>query len=367
VALLNISVMSFSRRKFLQSSIAATASAAIGGTGSACASSVAPVQRTKGKFLNAYYFRAHMYTIVPRQVREDLTFMADLGTDAVTIALLEQDLFAAVENVEIIANEAEKLGMELHVVPSRWGGLLAGAPKVPSIFTAGNPQTWVIKENGKHKGSRWTGSISSFHHPETLAFFEKTLTETLTKLPVKGIIWDEPKLYTTVDYSDAAMEALDGSKDLKDHQLAFSQFFSNLNRFIKEKDKEVTTSLFVYANLSDDVIDSVVKIEDLDYLGCDGRPWRNEDGGEQEQANKVLLGSGERFLGAARDNGKGAFWLIENHNMSAENNAIMDKRLPEVIEKMPEHLVYYYYPRNVDKPDENMAIISKHIKKYKAN
>ena len=358
--------MSFTRRNFLQSGVAAVGAAAIGGTEAACSTISSPVKRVSGKFLNAYYFRAHMYTMVPRQVREDLAFMADLGTDAVTIALLEQDLFAAVENVQIIASEAEKLGMELHVVPSRWGGLLAGAPKVPSIFTAGNPQTWVIKENGKHKGSKWTGSISSFHHPETVAFFEETLSKTLTDLPVKGIVWDEPKLYTTVDHSEAAMKALNGSTKLEDHQAAFSNFFSHLNGFIKKNHPEVMTSLFVYANLPDEVVKTVAKVRDLDYLGCDGRPWRNEDGGDQEQANKVLLGAGERFLSAARNNGMGAFWLVENHNMSAENNSLMDQRLPEIIDKMPEQLVYYYYPRNVDKPDENMKIISKHIKKYKA-
>lgn len=359
--------MAFTRRKFLQSGVAATAAAVVGSATGACATGFAPVSRIPGKFLSAYYFRAHMYTMVPRHVREDLEFMADLGTDAVTIALLEQDLFAAVENVQIIANEADKLGMELHVVPSRWGGLLAGAPKVPSIFTAGNPQTWVMKENGKHKGSKWTGSISSFHHPDTVSFFENTLTTTLKELPVKGIVWDEPKLFTTVDYSEAAMRALGGSTDLRDHQAAFSQFFTHLNALIKKTNPEVTTSLFVYANLPDEVVDVVAGIQDLDYLGCDGRPWRNEDGGDQEQANKVLLGAGERFLKAARGSGKGAFWLIENHNMNAENNELMDRRLPEILEKKPEHLVYYYYPRNVDRPDENMSIIAKHIRKYKEN
>jgi len=216
-----------------------------------------------------------------------------------------------------------------------------------------------------NKVSKWTGSISSFHHPETVEFFEEMLTKTLEKLPVKGIVWDEPKLFTTVDYSEAAMRALNGSTRLEDHQVAFSGFFSYLNSFIKKNHPDVMTSLFVYANLPDEVVNTVAKIENLDYLGCDGRPWKNEDGGDQEQANKVLLGAGGRFLDAARKNNMGAFWLIENHNMNAENNGLMDRRLPEIIANMPEQLVYYYYPRNVDKPSENMEIIAKHIKKYK--
>jgi hypothetical protein len=60
-----------------------------------------------------------MYTLVPRHVREDLQWMADVGTDLVSVAILEQDLNAAVENVSIIQNQAAKLGMKLAVVPSR--------------------------------------------------------------------------------------------------------------------------------------------------------------------------------------------------------------------------------------------------------
>ena len=43
--------------------------------------------------LSAYYFRAHLYTIVPHQVQEDFSWMADHGTDAVVIGVLEQDPF----------------------------------------------------------------------------------------------------------------------------------------------------------------------------------------------------------------------------------------------------------------------------------
>src|SRR6478672_13368362 len=123
------------------------------------------------KILNAYYFRAHMYTIVPRQVREDLKWMAEIGTNAVSIAVLEQDLTSAVENVTIICEEASKLGMSVFVTPSRWGGMLAGAPKVPSVFSVLNPQTWVLKKDGKPLTNSISGVISSVHYPETAEFF----------------------------------------------------------------------------------------------------------------------------------------------------------------------------------------------------
>ena len=39
----------------------------------------------------------------------------------------------------------------------------------------------------------------------------------------------------------------------------------------------------------------------------------------------------------------------------------MDKRLPEVLSLGAEHMIYYYYPRSLEDPDANMAIIAKHL------
>ena len=69
--------------------------------------------------LNAYYFRAHMYTLVPRQVREDMQWMADIGTDIVSPAILEQDLAAVPRNLDLISREAERVGMDVYAVPLR--------------------------------------------------------------------------------------------------------------------------------------------------------------------------------------------------------------------------------------------------------
>ena len=322
-------------------------------------------KREKGKRLSAYYFRAQMYTLVPAQVSEDLKWMADLGTNSVCVAVLEQDLRAAVENVEIIAEEANKLGMDLFVVPSRWGGLLAGAPKVPSVFTIQNPEGWLRKKDGSFYKDINVGVHSSVHYPETVEFFKESLDKIFSLWNVKGIIWDEPKIYDKKDYSELARKNIKNIDEVEQHNKAFSDFFSKLNKHIKEKYPNVETNLFAYANMPKHIIDSLKTIKHLDYLGCDGRPWLASDVGDVEQVGKVLLGPGQKFQKAANESGKKSLFLVENHNMSAENNALMDRRLPEVMELNPDHLIYYYYPRNLDKPGENMAIIKKHVKNFK--
>ncbi|HEX7847800.1 MAG TPA: hypothetical protein VF476_18500, partial [Chitinophagaceae bacterium] len=237
-----------------------------------------PVNRPGDRLLNAYYFRAHMYTIVPRHVREDMKWMADVGTNAVSIAILEQDLTAAVENIEIVCNEAAKVGIKVFAVPSRWGGMFAGAPKVPSIFSVYNPQTWVLKKDGKPVNNISSGVISSVHYPETEEFFKTSLDKIFSLWPIKGIVWDEPKSFMK-DFSPKAVEKLGKDAPLEDHVKAVVEFHSRINKHIKDKQPEVTTTMFAYANQPEMVVQEAAKTQHLDYYGCDGRPWRMEDGG----------------------------------------------------------------------------------------
>ncbi len=101
----------------------------------------------------------------------------------------------------------------------------------------------------------------------------------------------------------------------------------------------------------------------LDYYGCDGRPWRNADGGKQESEGKTLPDRAQTFIDAAHNNRRRGLLLIENHNFAAADIQLMNKRLPKVLTLKPEQLIYYYYPRNVEKPEESMAVIRKHLQK----
>jgi hypothetical protein len=352
------------RRKFIQQGLATTGAVAVSGSMLASAPE-AKLFPAKDKILNAYYFRAHMYTLVPRHVREDMKWMADIGTNIVSVAVLEQDLFAAVENIQIIVEEAKKEGMQVHAVPSRWGGLLAGAPKVPSTFSVLNPQTWMLQEDGKPYQNGNSGVTSSIHYPETYEFFCKSAEDIAKIGGISGIIWDEPKNFATKDFSPKAKEALGANATPGQHAGAMADFYSRVNTYIKEKFPDLTLSLFVYANSSDMIIEKAAAIKNMDYFGCDGRPWANADGGKQESEGKVLLGPGEKFIAAARKNNKKALLLIENHNMTSAEIPLMNRGLPKVMALGAEQLIYYYYPRNIQEPDKNMATLARHLKKYR--
>lgn len=47
--------------------------------------------------------------------------------------------------------------------------------------------------------------------------------------------------------------------------------------------------------------------------------------------------------------------------MADADIALLEKRLPEVVKSDADHLIYYYYPRNLSSPDKIMDIIRKNV------
>lgn len=317
-------------------------------------------------FLNAYYFRAHMYTCVPRHVREDMEWMAGAGTRAVTVGVLEQDLTAGVENLRLIADEARRVGLELWAVPSRWGSLVAGCPKVPSIFACRHLEA-AIRDRQGNIPDYFLGPRASVHHPATFEFFVASLRRLLTIAPFAGLVWDEPKIIGVPDYSEAARRALAG-RDLDDpltHTRALADFFDRVGAAARALSPGLKLALFTFATRRDAHAEALAAIPHLDDFGCDGRPFGRADHGTgdsaDEPADKLLADDGPWFVATARARGKRPLFLIENHALKARDIPAMDRRLPEILAMGAEHVIYYYYPRSLEDPDATMAVLRRHF------
>ncbi len=122
-----------------------------------------------------------------------------------------------------------------------------------------------------------------------------------------------------------------------------------------------------YASLQGYPVERCAQIKHLHEFGCDGRPYRHEDkvGNDSGHglAHKLLCEHGAYFLKQARRNGKKGLLLIENHTMTERDVELMDKRMPEVLDLQPDHLIYYFYPRGLKDPDKAMATLARHIRK----
>lgn len=316
--------------------------------------------------LNAHYFRQHTYTIVPRQLREDLKWIADLGTDSITIGCLEQDLFAIQANLDTIFGEAARAGLKVSVIPSRWGGFIAGAPKVPSIFTSKRPDTWMLDQNGQPIYTDF-GPISSVHHPDTVNLFRESLESLLSRWPVDCIIWDEPKALLLEDHSEWSKKAMPPDAGTDWHTGAFAAFFDQVGQFIREQFPAVRIAMFLHGQHLESVVNCCARIKHLDVFGLDARPWslsRDTPKDSGAESGRSLIDDAPRFFKAARKNGHQTMMLLENHNMPhKEDIDLMNERMPEILALRPDFLHYYYYPRNVCDPERQMEIISRHFRK----
>jgi hypothetical protein len=287
--------------------------------------------------------------------------MADVGTTAVTVAVLEQDLQAAPRNLDTLCREAERAGMSVYAIPARWGGVLAGAPRVPSLFSAMNPETWVLDADGSPHLTGVSGVVSSIHHPATKEFFEDSLRHLLSDWPFAGLVFDEPRQLTTPDHSLAARERFGDKPDLERQVDLYADFFEELGEHAKGITPGLLVTLFTHCTLDGYPVERLARIGTLDCFGCAGRPWGPGMSDGEWLDPKVLLPNAERFLQAARRNSRMGMILIETQDVPSGMVPRLDEHLPEVLALGAEHIAYCYYPRNVDDADRLMEVMAKHL------
>lgn len=315
--------------------------------------------------INAGYFRAHMYTCVPSQIRDDFRRMRASGTTAVTVSVLEQDLFAAVENLRIIAATARDEGLLLYADIARWGGLVSGTPKVPSLFASMRPDLWKRHADGRPVSSFGYCPVLSIFQPETRDFFVDQLRQMFALIPFAGVFWNEPKAIHTIDHGEAARRwfaerGLDHAS-LDEHVRAHVDFFGSLNAEIRRLAPAAEIACFTTPG-SASQIDMFASMPELDTFGCDGRAWSAADETEPlSYKGKCLPQLAPAFLAAARRHGRKTFAFVENIDVPDAYLPMLDRRLPELLAMDIDHLLYYYYGRSVASPDRCMDIMFRHL------
>lgn len=327
---------------------------------------MAMAQNKRDRKLAAYYFLAGMYTLRPASIRAELDEMAAWGTDIVCIGVTALAMDRAPINVKFIVDECHKRNMECYVVPSRIAGITAGAPIAPSSFSQLNRDTWIKNKEGKTP-ARKVGPICSFYHSKVKNYYNEIVLKMMALWDLDGFIWDEPKTSYWQDFSELALKN-NPTGDFRTYMKHHTDFFSDINKTIKEKRKDCTIVFFDEAVRNDIVVEESAKMKHLDYFGTDGKPWPREVsplGTEKERSMKVVHKYGERFFEAARKNNLKTMCLPENHNMTKEDNDLMERYLPEIMDMDIDMWVYYYYGRNQEQPERNMNIIKKNIKRFK--
>lgn len=289
--------------------------------------------------LTAYYFMGQDLCMVPRHVRDDMAWMADAGTDSVAIGVHEFQLHSTKQQqLDILFDEAQRAGLTVHAIPSRWAGLVAGWPSAAGMFAATHPESWMRKEDGSPAFAGFCGGgICSIYDPATEEFFHTSIETMLDRWPLKGIIWDEIKVMHARDHSEHAIRALGKPSEGAVQMEKTIEFFSRANRVARQKRRDLTISCFTYAFLGDDVFAACAKMAGLDCFGIDGKCFPDEPKG------KTLFGNMERVAAACEPHGVKTLALIETQSLGAEALQKTVQYLPAFLKQPVDHLLYYYY------------------------
>jgi len=219
-----------------------------------------------------------------------------------------------------------------------------------------------------------SGVISTVHHPATYEFFCNTVDELFKTFPgVAGIIWDEPKGFIP-DYSTAALEELGPDAPETTNWQAAADLYERVTLHLKQNRPGKRATMFMMGTDVPGIAEIACKIQGLDYFGMDGRPWSNKEDvrwtGNNENSEsgrgKVLIDKGPRYIELARKAGKKSILLVENHALRSDMIPVMDACLPRVLALNPDQLIYYYYPRSVEDPDRSMAVIARHMSRWRS-
>ncbi|MEL7247149.1 MAG: hypothetical protein AAFO03_01980 [Bacteroidota bacterium] len=330
------------------------------------------VKPQRPSMVNTLYYRANTFHYNPDHIKADLDWMAEHGTNALTMAISETDFGRADRNIATIVREAHARGIKVLFVTSRWAGIFAGAPKAPSLFAATHPHTWSLNENGQPYFHS-SGPICSIYYPEVYEFFTQQLDEAFNRWGLDGVMWDEPKAYQ-LDFAPQALAILSEQAvmdspyptALELHVANYCDYISSLNDHLRQHYPDKLISFFAYPYLSDFFVDRAATIRHLDYFGADGRPYPNTEEPTELKGKKFLLGEGAigfRYVAKAQEVGLKSMVLIENFKTKSVEYALLERYLDEIIPAV-DQFAYYYYPRSCAEPDYVMNLITRYLKKY---
>ena len=312
--------------------------------------------------LTAYYFRGQDSCVVRHQIREDMEWMADAGTDNVAIGVHEFQLDRLGSlGIEVICSEAERIGIKVHAIPSRWAGLVAGWPTAPGTFSATHPEAWMRNADGTPLIRGFAGgAICSIYHPATAEFFQTSINRMLDQWPFAGIVWDEIKVLTDEDHSDAAVRALGGPSTGETHVRDMADFFSKATMHARARKPGLVVSCFIYAWFNDMIMTHCAAIEGLDYFGIDGVAIPHED-----PWRKSVFGNFQRSARAARGAGKKSLCLVETNPNSGLGIEKTIGYVREFLLTPVDHLLYYYYGSSLGPMERYMSEMKAVVREWR--
>ena len=316
--------------------------------------------------INFYYLAHGFFVFNPKQVKRDYAEMKSLGADSITYAVLEQDDLFCPVTMEKHFELAHRAGLKVYVIFSRFGGLFAGAPRVPSLFSAERQDTLMRRKDGSIY-SGYTGVYSCVNNRDFRKFFIRTTTRLLEKYKIDGVVFDEPKLSGSPCYCGTCRKLLGKEDPVVFRNRSVVKFLDDAAAKMKKINPRLEIALFNDTIYPLEFHRMSAGMKNLDYHGTDGslsKQWVNKS--EIKQVKTPLLEQVKEAKKIAEENGKKFMAVCENFQVPASEIPAWERNFEKVLEYRPDLLVFFYYAPNTDDPEKLHDMIARCCRKIKA-
>lgn len=214
--------------------------------------------------INCYYYAPHNHSLLAEHLCSDLSRIADLGTDAVSVCVQESQLTNwHQQRLRNVVDQIHAHGMQAYAVPNRWAGLVAGWLDGFGRFTLKNPDTLVRSEKGLPPKGETTSCINN---PKVHEHIRRSLSDMFEHFDFDGLIWDEPSSGKCLcDHCRAMCD----EPAAQWHHECFASFVDDMSRYAKTLREGMVVSLLVQPHQRG-LLDALLHTANIDYLGSDG-------------------------------------------------------------------------------------------------
>ncbi len=314
---------------------------------------------TRKKLLTAYCLSYGNWTVIPHQWDECFGEMRDLGFDAVALSFSESEMRYARRTFEMQVAAAHKAGLAVHVIPSRIGGRLAGAPFMGSLWLNSFPGA-RLPENS---------NVACVESPEFREWSLGFIRQLIGDYELDGIIWDEPKAADFVTAHPDTVAALGENYGVEGICRSFAGLIGEWTTAAREIRPELTVSIFNMPHTNPIFTGLCAGLPGIDYAGFDGGLALASFFHETPFKNKPYLWeTWPRTAKECAENNCGTFALIENMLLPESQHENFAENLENFLEStQPDHLACYYYAHNNENPAEAHRITMDLIRKLYLN
>ncbi len=271
--------------------------------------------------INAYYYAPHNHSLLRRHQRADLAHMAELGCDAVSVCVQEEQLSNWHQaRLHALVDDAHAAGLAVHAVPNRWCGLVAGWLDGFSHWTLTHPHTFVPDQN-------W--GFSDPAHPEVVAHYQTHIAE-LIEFGFDGLIWDEPR---------------PGTREVV-------AFLDRMSAYAKGLKGDLVVSLFAEAG-NTQLAPWLAETDHLDYAGADGHIRRDDY--RMHRMKNTIFTTHRLFTPVLQAAGKRTMFLLEAQRHRDEDLAHYLAVVDEAFSLPMDQLMFYYSAHEMRQAENEQA------------